>query len=89
MPLEQRNAGARPVDGLVPWRVAGVPVVKLWPMPAGETVRFRATKHVLPNAPNDAAHIGIADDGEEVQLRPGTFAMVKVQGEPFLQVLVR
>ena len=66
---------------------AGVPVVKLWPLPAGGTIRFRATKHTLPNAPNDAAHIGVVDDGEEVQLRHGTYAVVKVQGEPFYRAL--
>ncbi len=86
-PLDQRNIGAQPSDDPVPWRVAGVPVVKLWPLPAGGTVRFRATKRTLPNAPNDAAHIGVADGGEEVQLRPGTYAAVKVQGGSFYMAL--
>ena len=44
----------------------------------GETVRFRAAKHnLLPNAPNDAARIGVAvDDGAGVQLHLGTCAVV-------------
>ncbi len=55
----------------------------------GETVRFRATKqNLLPNAPNDAARIGIVDDdGEEVQLRLGiVLRSIKVQGEPFCSI---
>ena len=59
----------------------------MWPEIAGATIRFRATKHTLPNAPHDAAHIGLADDGEEVQLRLGTYGVVKVHGEPFYRAL--